>query len=345
MTTTTPITRMLPNALHFSEFQDGYHGTCGETALATALVCATPPIETSAQAIALMLSITSTLRSEGLADATGATTTSALHSYATSHGFTPAPGYVSFQQPLDPATLHPYLLANAGVFPIVLELANAQALPGDEAGVHYHFLCVVGISPSGYVCNDGDNSAAPTRLVTYSWAELEAAIPCGLLGIEMKGAAMTLPTGWKMSGAELVDAAGRVVPAPFDAYIKSHSWLPDDVLEAEPLMVTQVEMSNPASGHGSVLYFRYSILAAPTGKAVYALYAGSEAGRMREMLAQKEAEIAALQKQVAAIPAPAAPAPAPLDPSVKNALAAALQLLQPQATLFSEIQSAIKTLG
>ena len=46
-----PIRKLLPNAQHFAEFYGNFHGTCGETALATALVCATPHIESKQDAI------------------------------------------------------------------------------------------------------------------------------------------------------------------------------------------------------------------------------------------------------------------------------------------------------
>lgn len=340
VTAPAPITRMLPNAVHFSEFQGGYHGTCGETALASAEVCATPPIETTAQAIALMLSITATLRTEGQASVSGATTTAALREYAIAHGFTIAPGHVDYQQPLDPAMLHPYLLAHAGLYPIILELANAQALPGDGVGVHYHFLCVVGINPAGYVCNDGDNTAAPTRLVTYSWAQLEAAIPCGLLGIEMQLAPAHLPAGWKDAGG-LLSAPGSAftVGTGFREYILAHPWEPSEVPLGPETDVAEVEVANPTHGAGTVQYFPHSALIwSRSENVVLRSWVGREAMVLREQVAKREAEIAALQKQVAATPAP-------LDPAVKNVLAAALQQLQPFATLSAELKAALATLG
>lgn len=89
--------------------------------------------------------------------------------------------------------LHTLLLAEAGIRPIVLEIARAGQLNSynggsDEAGVQYHFICVVGIDANGYWCNDGDNSAITDHLVLYPWSELQQAVPCGVLVLNMQEA-------------------------------------------------------------------------------------------------------------------------------------------------------------
>src|SRR5690242_2824657 len=159
------VTRMLPNAVHFKEFQNdpisGHHytGTCGETALATAMVCATPQIESTQDAINLMMSLARQMISKGWASSpNGSTTTAHLHDEAVLRGFVPDKNYISFKQPLDPNWFHPLLLEWAGLKPIVIEIArayNLHSLNGgsDEAGVQYHFICIVGIDPDGYWVN------------------------------------------------------------------------------------------------------------------------------------------------------------------------------------------------
>ncbi|HEX6122173.1 MAG TPA: hypothetical protein VFY89_03380 [Ktedonobacterales bacterium] len=83
--------------------------------------------------------------------------------------------------------------ALAGRKPIFLPLANAGALPEDEAGAQYHFVCVEAINPQGYPTSDGDNRAAASdKLVTYTLGELRAARPCGMIVCELKGGV------WKM---------------------------------------------------------------------------------------------------------------------------------------------------
>lgn len=340
LTVSTPVTRTLSNALHFSEFQKGYTGTCGETALATALVCASPPIENQTEAIALMLSMTGQMISLGVASASGATTTQALHDEAVRRGFTPdAASFVPFKQPLDPTVLHPYLLANAGVKPIVLEIANGQALPGDEHGLQYHFICVVGINPQGYLCNDGDN---PTNgLVTYSWATLEAAVPCGLLAINLQKGANTLgvPTGWTDDGTLLTAPNGLHVGSGFRDYILAHSWNPADVPVGPETHVSEVEFCNPKHGAGTVQFFQESQLSWTQASGVWVTRSGLESSALRSAVVSAQSEIMALRAQLAA-----AQKAATIDPAVKNALVAALNLLQPQATLAADLQAAIHTL-
>lgn len=221
------ISAMLPNALHFSEFQGGYHGTCGETALATALVCSTPQIESTQDAINLMLSMTKEMIGLGWAAANGSTTMSHLHDEAVRRGFHPDESTLITYTPSIPVDeLHNRLLQEAGVKPVVIEIARAYALPGDEAGVDYHYICVVGISPQGYVCNDGDNSAISSHLVTYSWAEIEAASPCAVMTLEMAHT-MGIPAGWSDDGSILRAPNGEVLEHAFRDFVLNHpAWDP-----------------------------------------------------------------------------------------------------------------------
>ena len=199
--TAQPVERMLPNAVHFREFQNdpvtGHHytGTCGETALATAMVCATALIENTADAINLMMSMAREMIALGWASNPQASTTTAhLRDEAHRRKFaTDDSHYVSYQEPLDMNWLHGVLLEFAGIMPIILEVARAGNLDSfnggnDERGVKYHFICVVGINADGYVCNDGDNSAISSHLVVYPWSEIEQARPCGILMLEMQEA-------------------------------------------------------------------------------------------------------------------------------------------------------------
>ena len=110
-------TRTCPNAVHFSEFQNdpqtGHHytATCGQTALAAAMVCATPPIETTQDAINLMTSMTREMMAKGWADSpNGNTTTVHLHDEAMLRGFTIADPYIAWQDPIPDVTLHNLLL-------------------------------------------------------------------------------------------------------------------------------------------------------------------------------------------------------------------------------------------
>ena len=109
-----------------------------------------------------------------------------------------------YREPWPEAEWHPLLLANAGRKPIVLQVANAEALPGDERGVRYHFICVEEVDSRGYPTGDGDNAAAPGgRLVTYDIGQLAAAQPCGMIVCEPVSAGTSAS-----SASSTKDAAG-----------------------------------------------------------------------------------------------------------------------------------------
>ena len=98
----------------------------------------------------------------------------------------------------------------AGHVPYVLQVANGSALVDaetgarDEAGLQYHAIAIVGKSPKGYTCADGDNSQANERFQIYTLATLGAAQPCGLFAVTMKRAATEqLPTGATDDGAAI----------------------------------------------------------------------------------------------------------------------------------------------
>ena len=80
------------------------------------------------------------------------------------------------------------LASVGGVRPLIFELAVGGALPGDESGLHYHFICCLGWDQEAGVGRfaDGDNAQArgatgPAAVVSFTLAELEAARICGLL--------------------------------------------------------------------------------------------------------------------------------------------------------------------
>jgi hypothetical protein len=91
----------------------------------------------------------------------------------------------------------------AGTYPIGLELANAQALRGDEAGLHFHFVLVAGLRANGNVLLvDGDRKDG-TALYEHTLEELEAAIPCayvrGTVAPHKPRAISHLTLGWPLS--------------------------------------------------------------------------------------------------------------------------------------------------
>jgi hypothetical protein len=243
------IKRMCRNAVHFREFQDDpithvhYTATCGETALAAAMVCATPEMESKQDAINLMMSMTREMLALGWADKPkGATTTGHLNDEALRRKFKVASPYVRWQDPIPSAKLHPWLLKYAGIMPIVLMVTHAgeglKAVDGShaEAGVRGHFVCVVGLADEGYVTMDGDNNRIEGELPIYSWAALEKAHVTGFLMLELLdapvpapvpvsvGGGSMVPTGWKDDGTTLTAPNGVVVINGFRAYVLANGW-------------------------------------------------------------------------------------------------------------------------
>ena len=176
---------ILPHAVHISEFFDGFTGTCTQTALAVCLGIANG-VDASQES---MLDITTVMIGKKLCAANGAATVAAVAQEARSRGY-------SIDTEWDFGAMgdwHEKLKTNAGIRPILLQVANGQALMDadtgarDEGGLHYHAIAVVGYQDgSGYICADGDNPQVTDRFQVYNYATLASAQPCGLLIINRK---------------------------------------------------------------------------------------------------------------------------------------------------------------
>ena len=177
--------RELENAGALSEFVAGYTGDCGECAELCALHMVNPakyPLDAAALSAIVHRDI-----SQGWASSNGAEPLSSIARDAVSLGV--AVDQDVFSQPL-PFNLEEKLNQVGGIHPVVIELALAGRLPGDELPVHYHFITCVGWDTYAGVgvFADGDNAAVRVShevgaagLVRYSVAELDAAQPCGVL--------------------------------------------------------------------------------------------------------------------------------------------------------------------
>ena len=311
------IKRLLPNAQHFREFQTDpvtghyYHNTCGETALATALVCSTVKLESLAETIRLMTDITREMMGLHWADSPeGATTALHLHDEAVRRGFTVASPYDQWQDPIPDASLHPWLLQWAGIKPIVLMITQAgyglTAIDGShpERGVQGHFICVVGLADEGYVCNDGDNNVITDHLVIYPWAAIHNAHVTGFLMIEMESAPVAVPSGWTDVNGVITAPNKEIVVAGFANHIRNTPWESGDwPLEAEEKGVVIEPFGNPGIGSGSRQFFNKHALGWTPSMGVYEIYIGQE-----HVAALKA--IDALKAQLAAVPPAADPNPA-----------------------------------
>jgi hypothetical protein len=328
---------LLPNTLHFKEFYGGFTGTCGETALTAALVCAERLPDDEAQAIQLMLDITHQMQAMGWASANGASTLWSLaREAATKRGGTINLEW-DYAEPF-PHDWHSILLANAAVRPIVLQVANAYNLWGqdgtgnDEAGVHYHFICVVGKCADGYICMDGDNWAIEQTLSIYSYATLQAATICGLLMLDEKAPApMPIPPNWTDDGTTLKAPNGVTVVKGFRSWVINHNpaW-PEHLVP-----VNEEHLVGPVDVHQDfALTLYYNPAKTPNTGEIDGSVPASGGG---DDEAAEAAATAALQAQLA-------DAQAKVDALHVGAVSAA-QVLNPLGAASNDVNAALKKAG
>lgn len=226
-----PVT-LLPNFRTLSEF-GSYHGDCGELATLAAL----HPLDPASWPLTLAFldqMVADELR-QGLADPSlsGGQNIPAIDTYLTRRGIAHTTvGYAAFN--LD--VLHSDLKANAGVHPVIVEWSNAGALPGDEAGVHFHYSTCGGIDTGAagdgvggaYLWADGDNSASTkadggSDPIRYSWPQVVAAVPIGYIIItqaaKVSVAMAGIPNGWHDDGTTLTAPNGVPVTLGFRDHI------------------------------------------------------------------------------------------------------------------------------
>lgn len=170
-----PIAHLLPGAEElFSEFQ-GFTGDCGEFA------------ELSAVHIVSGIAFTPD-------NLNVIVRRDIQHGWASDNGAEPL---ISISDDLNSLkllyTLHNYpgpsdwleiITSEAGYQPVIMELANGQNLAGDEFGLHYHFITVVGLLTNGnFICCDGDNLRRDSEhlLCEYTPTMVDGARPCGLI--------------------------------------------------------------------------------------------------------------------------------------------------------------------
>lgn len=182
VSTLTGADRMLPYAANIAggEFASGYNGSCGEYMTLGMLHTYDPakyPM-TGSELAALVREA----ESQFGASSSGAETMGSAVRQLSAHGI--ALTWVACRLDSQGAALplavdwKNAISQWAGIYPIGLELANAQALSGDEQGLHFHFVLVAGLRANGNVLLvDGDRKDG-TALYEHSIEELSAAIPC-----------------------------------------------------------------------------------------------------------------------------------------------------------------------
>jgi hypothetical protein len=212
--------------------------------------------------------------------------------------------------------------------------------------VQYHFICIVGITDAGYICNDGDNSAISQHLVTYTWQQIENARPCGVLVIEMEQGAtpVGIPAGWTDDGTTLRSPDKTPVTLGFRSYILANPWNPADIPLGAAGGVSEVELMNTSHGAGTIQYFRFSQLSWTPQDGVFISWVGAEAQFLRGTVGSLQAQVKQLTDELAAAkaqPPVVQQVPTPIDPAVRQALQSAAQALAPQVTIAQELADAL----
>lgn len=216
-------TQILPHAARLSEFiGTGLNGDCVETAMAVAMGIV-KGADATPQAI---LDIVHSMQGQGIASSNGATSINNAHDWLIAQKYAIAV-YIPYGEPFQGDWLN-LLRTWAGSAPIVLNVANAQALTDvetqahDEVGVHYHGIAIIGRQDDGYLAVDGDNPQATQRFQVYPRATIEAAQPCGMIVLAMpapptppSGGPTTLPApftdaGWSDDGTTLKGPPGSI---------------------------------------------------------------------------------------------------------------------------------------
>jgi hypothetical protein len=214
--------KLLPNAEElFSEFATdsthiGYTGDCGEFAelCAVHIVSGTPLTPDNMTAI---------VRRD------------IAHGWASDNGGEPLVSiahdldalklkYTLFNYP-GPGNWLDLLRSNAGVQPVIMEVANGQNLAGDEPGLHFHFVTVVGVDGSGnFLCCDGDNIRRDNErlLCVYTPDMISGAQPCGLIVVKFP---QKDSTGYVVQedGSIIYNANGVHLIGYVAEFVKSHN--------------------------------------------------------------------------------------------------------------------------
>lgn len=229
-----PIQRMLPNAAHISEFSSArsgahYNGTCMLASSAMALTSALGLSTTPQDIVDLMVAMRDAMFARGECASNGAATIAACAKELRLRGADILTEW-DYQEPLQ-QDWHALLLAHAGIHPIVLQVAQAFHLYDtsshtEDAGVNYHGIFIAAIANEGYLVGDPNNPTVMQTFDIYPYAALLAAVPCGLIMLNMTHTAhpiiisggsptMHVPDNWHDDGTTLTAPNGHTFTQGF----------------------------------------------------------------------------------------------------------------------------------
>ena len=236
---------IVANAVHISEFStsshgEGFHGTCTEASAAMILTAANGLSTDYQTVVDLMVDIRDVMYTEGNASANGAANFADIGNELRRR-LADIHTEWDYQGDSLPQDWISYLRANAGIKPIMVQLANAQGLvniagAGEDAGVHYHAIAILGKSDTGYIVGDPNNPNVVNDFDTYPLWALQDAQVCALIALNPKSSpqpqehiAMTIPDGWHDDGTTLTAPNGLAVTGGFREYVLNNAWNKDDL--------------------------------------------------------------------------------------------------------------------
>lgn len=220
--------RTLPVLKSLSEFIGGSRAACGPDAELEALneLQLTGSIEDANHLIAIQKRD----QVKGWFSPTGGEPLSSIYNDLNTYEHVHIVKYIPYSDTPNITVIHQALQDFAGTYPIAAQFVNAQALTGNEQGVHSHFVAIVGIDSNlgYYVLNGDDIQALPISrgVTTYpgrwiGWGSILNAKPAGLIVFGRN--TVNIPTGWHDDGTTLTAPNGVKVVHGFRDMILNHN--------------------------------------------------------------------------------------------------------------------------
>jgi hypothetical protein len=225
----------------FSAGSDGRHftGTCTQSSAAMALMMADKTRNQSYQGgVNLMIAMRDAMFARGECSANGASTIANMAKEMRNRGADVA-AQINYGGDYMGFDWISFIRAHGGEFGIVLQLAktyNLKSVNSWNTNVGYHAICILGKQTNGYIVGDPNRPAGNTEPVIYSIQALQAASPCGLIGIRPKSVVVpnpiggnkliSLPSGWEEKGTgDAIEWYGPASPLDGIRYPVSHGIL------------------------------------------------------------------------------------------------------------------------
>jgi hypothetical protein len=308
------IIRMCENATHISEFSaaswgETRNGTCTQASAAMCLTVANGLSTQYQNVVDLMISMRDEMFARGACAENGGATLSNIAQELRNRGANIATEW-DYQGDQLPEDWHQLLEDNAGIRPILLQLANAQALTNaagmaEDAGVRYHAIAVLGLSDEGYVVGDPNNPTVASEMDIYPIEAIRNASPCGLIMLNVVAQPQsqgtgTLPGGWTDDGTNTLTAPnGTTIHDGFRVWCLAHT----DKLAAwgNPVIAphaTDNVSDDNQHGPGAECIFERGGLGWTDKENVFELWLGTMVQHTRDNLAIANKQIADLQAEL-----------------------------------------------